>query len=104
MWEFRVMAVSKALTAYGLMQFADMAAVHDVDVDVVPRRVVEVDLDRHARLQVGPHLEEGAVHNADPDTLPAVRSNQLSCMSSGCHDLIHNISDLENAEFWKRLP
>jgi cytochrome c-type protein NapC len=46
-------------------------------------------------------FEEGATHNADPATLPAIKSNVLSCMSSGCHNLTHDISNLKTAKFWK---
>lgn len=46
-------------------------------------------------------FEEGAVHNADPETLPAVKANQVSCMSSGCHDTVHNVAGLDNATFWE---
>jgi cytochrome c-type protein NapC len=46
-------------------------------------------------------FEEGAVHTADPATLPAVKSNQLSCLSTGCHDMAHDIAHLKDAKFWK---
>jgi cytochrome c-type protein NapC len=46
-------------------------------------------------------FESGAVHNADPATLPAIKANQLSCMSSGCHETVHNVAQLKNAKFWK---
>jgi cytochrome c-type protein NapC len=46
-------------------------------------------------------FEDGAVHNADPTTLPAIKSNQLSCLSSGCHEMAHDISHLKDAKFWK---
>jgi len=46
-------------------------------------------------------FEDGAVHNADPATLPAIKSNQLSCLSSGCHETAHDISHLKDAKFWK---
>jgi cytochrome c-type protein NapC len=46
-------------------------------------------------------FEEGAVHNADPDLLPAVKANKLSCLSSGCHETVHNLAQLKNAKFWK---
>jgi len=46
-------------------------------------------------------FEEGAVHNADPELLPAVKANKMSCLSSGCHDVVHNISNLDKAKFWK---
>ena len=46
-------------------------------------------------------FEEGAVHNADPGTLPAIKSNQLSCISSGCHEITHDLAHLKDAKFWK---
>jgi cytochrome c-type protein NapC len=46
-------------------------------------------------------FEGGATHNADPATLPAIKSNALSCMSSGCHDVTHDITNLKTAKFWK---
>jgi cytochrome c-type protein NapC len=46
-------------------------------------------------------FEEGATHNADPATLPAIKSNKLSCISSGCHDVVHDIAHLKDAKFWK---
>jgi cytochrome c-type protein NapC len=45
-------------------------------------------------------FEEGAVHNADPDLLPAVKANKVSCVSSGCHETVHNTSQLEKVKFW----
>jgi cytochrome c-type protein NapC len=45
-------------------------------------------------------FEEGAVHNADPDLLPAVKANKLSCISSGCHDVVHNVAQLNQVKFW----
>jgi nitrate/TMAO reductase-like tetraheme cytochrome c subunit len=46
-------------------------------------------------------FEEGATHNADPATLPAIKSNSLSCMASGCHNVTHDITNLKTAKFWK---
>jgi cytochrome c-type protein NapC len=46
-------------------------------------------------------FEEGAVHTADPDLLPALRANKTSCVSSGCHDVVHNVRSLKDAKFWK---
>jgi cytochrome c-type protein NapC len=45
-------------------------------------------------------FEQGAVHNADPDTLPAVKANKLFCISSGCHDVVHNVRQLDKVKFW----
>jgi hypothetical protein len=49
-------------------------------------------------------LRKGTVHTADPDLLPAVKSNKISCVSSGCHDVVHGITALNNAKFWKGGP
>jgi nitrate/TMAO reductase-like tetraheme cytochrome c subunit len=46
-------------------------------------------------------FEEGATHNQDPKTLPMVKSNQLGCTSSGCHNTVHNVAQLKDATFWK---
>lgn len=46
-------------------------------------------------------FEEGAVHTADPDLLPAVKANKISCISSGCHEVVHNVSTLGKEKFWK---
>jgi nitrate/TMAO reductase-like tetraheme cytochrome c subunit len=46
-------------------------------------------------------FEEGVVHTADPDLLPAVKANKVSCLSSGCHDVVHNAGQLSNVKFWK---
>ena len=41
---------------------------------------------------------ENPIHSAIMDTLA---SNQLSCVSSGCHDSIHNIGELSRLKFWR---
>ena len=46
-------------------------------------------------------FEEGATHTSDPDLMKAIKSNQKSCLSSGCHDVAHNIAGLKDAKFWK---
>jgi len=38
---------------------------------------------------------------ADPDLLPAVKANKVSCVSSGCHDVVHNVDQLDKVKFWK---
>jgi nitrate/TMAO reductase-like tetraheme cytochrome c subunit len=42
-------------------------------------------------------FEENPVHMAIMDSL---KSNQMSCVSSGCHDTVHNVADLGHAKFW----
>jgi nitrate/TMAO reductase-like tetraheme cytochrome c subunit len=42
-------------------------------------------------------FEEETTHSAVMDD---IKSNQLSCISSGCHDTVHNISQLSHVKFW----
>ncbi len=46
-------------------------------------------------------FEQGATHNADPSTLPAVKTNDLSCLSSGCHNVVHNVGHWGDVKFWE---
>lgn len=46
-------------------------------------------------------FEEGATHNADPQIMADIKSNKMSCLSSGCHDQIHNTDKLSEAKYWK---
>jgi cytochrome c-type protein NapC len=46
-------------------------------------------------------FEEGAVHTADPATLPDIKAGKLSCLSSGCHSVVHDLANLKTAKFWK---
>jgi cytochrome c-type protein NapC len=45
-------------------------------------------------------FEEGAVHVADPALLASIKSNQISCLSSGCHQVVHDVATLEEQKFW----
>jgi cytochrome c-type protein NapC len=45
-------------------------------------------------------FEQGAVHNADPDLLPAVKANKVSCISSGCHEVVHRVGTLSKVKMW----
>ena len=49
-------------------------------------------------------FEQGAVHNADPDLLPAVKANKVSCISSGCHEVVHNVATLDKVKMWTVQP
>src|ERR1700694_312851 len=49
-------------------------------------------------------FEEGAMHNADPELLPAVKTNKLSCISSGCHGVVHKVGTLNKMKMWKGQP
>jgi len=46
-------------------------------------------------------FEEAAPHNKTSDLLSRIKSNQLSCTSSGCHEFIHDVASLKDDKFWK---
>ena len=48
-------------------------------------------------------FEQGALHTADAQTMADIKSNKLSCLSSGCHDTIHNVKDLNQVKYWRPL-
>ena len=43
-------------------------------------------------------FEENPVHAAIMDSLT---SNQMSCLTSGCHDTAHDVANLAHDKFWK---
>lgn len=45
--------------------------------------------------------EEASPHQKTPDMLARMGSNQLSCMSSNCHEFVHDVGDIGSATFWK---
>lgn len=47
-------------------------------------------------------FETGAVHSADPSIMALIKSNQLSCVSSGCHQSLHNAAHLGEMKFWEQ--
>jgi nitrate/TMAO reductase-like tetraheme cytochrome c subunit len=46
-------------------------------------------------------FEEHKIHNKG-DNMEQIKSNQLSCLDSGCHDTIHGVKDLKDQKFWNR--
>jgi hypothetical protein len=44
--------------------------------------------------------EEASSHHKTPDMLALTASNKLSCMSSGCHDTVHEVGTLNENTFW----
>jgi len=46
-------------------------------------------------------FEEGVVHSSDPTLMEAIKSNQTSCISSGCHETVHDVRTLNEQKFWK---
>ena len=45
-------------------------------------------------------FEEGATHNLEDGRLDSIKSNQLSCSSSGCHEIVHNAAGLKDVKLW----
>jgi cytochrome c-type protein NapC len=46
-------------------------------------------------------FEENAVHTADAGTFEEIKSNKMSCLTSGCHDTVHNANALGDVKMWK---
>ena len=46
-------------------------------------------------------FDESAVHGQDADLLRQFKSDAVSCISGGCHDIIHDIHGLQDVKFWK---
>jgi nitrate/TMAO reductase-like tetraheme cytochrome c subunit len=44
------------------------------------------------------NFEENPVHAGMMDSL---KSNQMSCLTSGCHDTAHNVVALDHVKFWR---
>jgi cytochrome c-type protein NapC len=47
-------------------------------------------------------FEQGAVHTADASIMAGIKANQISCISSGCHEHIHNVAHLSGMTFWEQ--
>ncbi len=45
-------------------------------------------------------FEEHSAHHRTPEALDRMRSNQLSCTSSNCHEFIHDVGDLGDYKVW----
>jgi cytochrome c-type protein NapC len=46
-------------------------------------------------------FEEASPHHKSPELLAEIKSNRRSCISSGCHEFIHDVGSLKDAKFWK---
>ena len=44
---------------------------------------------------------ETSSHHKNPQMLALAQSNKLSCMSNGCHDIVHDVATLKDAKFWQ---
>jgi len=50
------------------------------------------------------NFEQGSAHNKAPGRLSLIKSNKLSCISSGCHEFVHDVASLKDDSFWKEQP
>jgi cytochrome c-type protein NapC len=46
-------------------------------------------------------FEAQSAHTKTPQTLGDIKSNRLSCVSSRCHDTVHDVGTLSEVKFWK---
>ena len=46
-------------------------------------------------------FEEASAHSRTPESLPDMMANRLSCTSSNCHDIVHDVGSLNDVTFWK---
>ena len=46
-------------------------------------------------------FEGGVMHNLEADTMKQIKENKISCTSSGCHDIVHNVGHLGEVKMWK---
>jgi cytochrome c-type protein NapC len=44
---------------------------------------------------------KSSAHRGEEGFLADVTSGKRSCLELGCHDVAHNVAELEDAEFWK---
>jgi cytochrome c-type protein NapC len=47
------------------------------------------------------NFEQGSAHHKSPGLLDTIKSNKLSCVSSGCHEFVHDVASLKDDTFWK---
>lgn len=46
-------------------------------------------------------FEEATAHKRTPQMMAQIKTNQLSCTASNCHEFIHDVADLDQNKFWK---
>jgi cytochrome c-type protein NapC len=45
-------------------------------------------------------FESAGPHNESPAVKDSIMTDKMSCMTSGCHDVIHDVHNLKDQEFW----
>jgi cytochrome c-type protein NapC len=46
-------------------------------------------------------FEAATAHNRTPQALADITSNKISCATSRCHDIVHDVGSLSDVTFWK---
>ena len=46
------------------------------------------------------NFEEGATHTLEEGRLGSIKSGELSCLTTECHDTSHDVKNLANKTFW----
>jgi cytochrome c-type protein NapC len=46
-------------------------------------------------------FEQGTTHSA---IMQDIKTNQLSCVTSGCHDMVHNVAQADRVKYWSPQP
>ena len=46
-------------------------------------------------------FEEHPKHSKTPEMMKEIMSNEMSCMTSKCHDTVHDVGTLKDVSFWK---
>jgi hypothetical protein len=49
-------------------------------------------------------FEEQSAHQDEETSMADLKSGTVSCLTDGCHDVAHNVHDMEDVTFWKPLP
>lgn len=44
---------------------------------------------------------ENETHTKEPDRLEKMKTNQLSCSTTDCHNIVHRVDQLKDQTFWK---
>ena len=49
-------------------------------------------------------FEQQSAHNEEAGMMASIKSNATSCLSSGCHEFVHEVELLGEATFWDPSP
>lgn len=49
-------------------------------------------------------FEDQSAHQDEETSMADLKSGKVSCLTDGCHDVAHNVHDMEDVTSWKPLP